>query len=190
MTTDDQQLDPRTRMVRSAARLIRERGVHGVGMRQIAADADGPRGSLQRYFPGGKNQVLTEAVDYSVANFDAGVSAAMAAPDLAAAIEALVGAWREALRRTDYTSGCPMAALVVDASANDVLREHAALRLGGWCDRVAEVYGRFGYDPAAARDEALLVVTAIEGAVLMGRAARTTEALDLTERMLTERATR
>ena len=48
-------------MVRSAARMICERGVHGVGMRQIAADAEGSRGSLQRYFPGGKNQILIEA---------------------------------------------------------------------------------------------------------------------------------
>src|SRR6476619_3429325 len=52
----------RDRIVRSAAALVRERGVHGVGMRQIVAHADGPRGSLQRYFPGGKTQLVTEAL--------------------------------------------------------------------------------------------------------------------------------
>ena len=52
----------RDRIVRSAAALVRERGVHGVGLRQIVAHADGPRGSLQRYFPGGKTQLITEAL--------------------------------------------------------------------------------------------------------------------------------
>src|SRR3954447_3467807 len=52
----------RDRIVRSAAALVRDRVVHGVGLRQIVAHADGPRGSLQRYFPGGKTQLITEAL--------------------------------------------------------------------------------------------------------------------------------
>src|SRR6266446_6185900 len=53
----------RDRIVRSAVELVRERGVHGAGLRQIVAHADGPRGSLQRYFPGGKSQLITEALN-------------------------------------------------------------------------------------------------------------------------------
>jgi AcrR family transcriptional regulator len=48
-------------MVRSAMTLVRERGVDGVGMREIVAHSGGPRASLQHYFPGGKTQVVTEA---------------------------------------------------------------------------------------------------------------------------------
>ena len=58
-----EQQPARDRIVRSAATLVRERGVHGVGLRQIVAHADGPRGSLQRYFPGGKTQLITEALN-------------------------------------------------------------------------------------------------------------------------------
>src|SRR6478672_3627950 len=43
-----EQQPARDRIVRSAVELVRERGVHGVGLRQIVAHADGPRGSLQR----------------------------------------------------------------------------------------------------------------------------------------------
>ena len=57
-----EQPSARERIVRSAAALVRERGVHGVGLRQIVTHADGPRGSLQRYFPGGKTQLITEAL--------------------------------------------------------------------------------------------------------------------------------
>src|ERR1700729_96954 len=55
-------LPPRERMVRSAAQLIRRKGVSGTGMREIVAEAEAPRGSLQHYFPGGKEQLVADAL--------------------------------------------------------------------------------------------------------------------------------
>src|SRR5579862_6546984 len=62
-TTDRRRSPARARMVESAAMLIRERGIHGVGLREVVAHSGGPRGSLGRYFPGGKTQLMTEAID-------------------------------------------------------------------------------------------------------------------------------
>src|SRR5580700_2279521 len=53
---------PRERMVRSAAQLIRRKGVSGTGMREIVVEADAPRGSLQHYFPGGKEELVSDAL--------------------------------------------------------------------------------------------------------------------------------
>src|SRR5215471_9016581 len=53
---------PRERMVRSAAQLIRRKGVSGTGMREIVSEANAPRGSLQHYFPGGKEELVAEAL--------------------------------------------------------------------------------------------------------------------------------
>ena len=58
-------LPPRERMVRSAAQLIRRQGVSGTGMREIATEADAPRGSLQHYFPGGKEEIVSDALLWS-----------------------------------------------------------------------------------------------------------------------------
>src|SRR2546422_9090063 len=58
----------RARMVRSAATLMRERGIHGVGLREIVTHSGGPRGSLGRYFPGGKTPLMTEAIDIALAD--------------------------------------------------------------------------------------------------------------------------
>src|SRR5579864_6666093 len=58
----------RARMVESAAMLIRERGIHGVGLREVVAHSGGPRGSLGRFFPGGKTQLMTEALDLALAD--------------------------------------------------------------------------------------------------------------------------
>ena len=56
---------PRERMVFSAAQLLRHGGVAAAGMREVAAEAHAPRGSLQHYFPGGKEQVVNEAVAWA-----------------------------------------------------------------------------------------------------------------------------
>src|SRR6185312_2010194 len=57
----------RGRVVPSAATLVRERGIHGVGLREVVAHSGGPRGSLGRFFPGGKTQLITEAIDVALA---------------------------------------------------------------------------------------------------------------------------
>src|SRR4030088_2368075 len=54
LSTNRRRSPARARMVRSAATLMRERGIHGVGLREIVVHSGGPRGSLGRYFPGGK----------------------------------------------------------------------------------------------------------------------------------------
>src|ERR1700720_155984 len=56
------ELPPRERMVRSAAQLIRRKGVSGTGMREIVVEANAPRGSLQHYFPGGKEELVSDAL--------------------------------------------------------------------------------------------------------------------------------
>src|SRR3974390_1855070 len=55
-------LTPRDRMVRSAAQLIRTKGVSGAGLREVVTEAEAPRGSLQHYFPDGKDQLVSEAL--------------------------------------------------------------------------------------------------------------------------------
>src|SRR6188472_1945272 len=96
----------RDRMVRSAAQLVRERGVHGVGLRQIVAHAGGPRGSLQRYFPGGKTQLITEALTLAGAEvLDDTESRLTEAATLADAIDAIFAPWRQVLVESSFTMG-------------------------------------------------------------------------------------
>src|SRR5438477_181964 len=52
--------DSRERMVRSAASLIRTRGVNATSFSEVLADSGAPRGSIYHHFPAGKKQ-LAEA---------------------------------------------------------------------------------------------------------------------------------
>jgi len=52
-------------MVASAALLIRERGAQPTAIADVLKESGAPRGSAYHYFPGGRTQLLCEAVDYA-----------------------------------------------------------------------------------------------------------------------------
>lgn len=173
-------------MVYSAAVLMRERGVHGVGLREIVAHAGGPRGSLQRYFPGGKTQLVTEALDIFGADLAAREAPKLlAARTLAGAVDAVIAPWRQILLDSDFTLGCPIAATVVDASGNDQLREKARTLLAQWHDSVRDALIRLGSPKSTADDHASVLLAALEGAVIMARAQRSVQPLDAVQRFFT-----
>ena len=176
----------RDRIVRSAAALVRERGVHGVGLRQIVAHADGPRGSLQRYFPGGKTQLVTEALNLAgaevLADTEAGLSEAATLPD---AIDAIFAPWRQVLIESNFTMGCPLAATVIDAGGDDQLRQAARALLDKWRDSVHAVLVKFGAQESTAEDDASVLLAALEGALILSRASQSTEPLDTVQRFFT-----
>jgi AcrR family transcriptional regulator len=187
-TTNRRRSPARARMVRSAATLIRERGIHGVGLREIVAHSGGPRGSLGRYFPGGKTQLMTEAIDVVIAELSDEVDDALAqAKTFRDAIAVIVAPWRRLLVDHDFALGCPMAATVVDAADNDDLRVHVDELLTQWQASVADVYLRFGDSPLVAEEQSTVLLAAVEGALILARARRSTEPLDTVERYFAAR---
>jgi TetR/AcrR family transcriptional repressor of lmrAB and yxaGH operons len=181
-----EQQSPRDRIVRSAADLVRQRGVHGVGLRQIVAHADGPRGSLQRYFPGGKTQLITEALNLAGAevlhNTESGL---LKANTLADAIDAIFAPWRQVLLESNFTMGCPIAATVIDASGDDRLRQEARALLEQWRDAVHGALVKYGAQQSTARDDASVLLAALEGALILSRADQSTQPLDTVQRFFT-----
>lgn len=170
-------------MVQSAATLIRERGIHGTGLRAVAAHAGGPRGSIGRFFPGGKTQLVTEAIDVALVelfgDLERNLSAAGTFPE---AISVIVAPWRRLLVEHDFALGCPLAATICDAADDDRLRTHVSERFASWRTLVVDAYTRFGAPLAEAEADATVLMAALEGALILARAQRTLEPLDTVER--------
>src|SRR3954469_2922286 len=179
----------RARMVRSAATLIRQRGIHGTGLREVVAHSGGPRGSLGRFFPGGKTQLVTEAIDVGLAelfgDFESTLGKAEMFPK---AIGVIVAPWRRLLVDHDFALGCPLAATICDAADNDSLRTHVSELLARWRAPVADAYTRFGAPQAEADAHATVLMAALEGALMLARAQRNIEPLDTVERFFASSA--
>ena len=173
----------RARMVQSAATLIRERGIHGTGLREVVAHSGGPRGSLGRFFPGGKTQLVAEAIDVAVADLFGDLERTLSeAETFPEAIGVIVTPWRRLLVDHDFALGCPLAATICDAAANDSLRTHVRELLAGWRAPVVDAYARFGAPQAEAEAHATVLMAALEGALILARAQRNVEPLDTVER--------
>ncbi|MFH8990511.1 TetR/AcrR family transcriptional regulator [Streptomyces sp. NPDC017940] len=168
-------------MVFSAAQLIRGSGVGATGMRDVVAHARAPRGSLQHYFPGGKEELVTEAVEWAgryaarrVARFVAGLPE----PTPSALFAAMVRQWTDDLAVRGAGSGCPVAAAVVDcADTSETTRTAAAAAFTAWTTAVARALTAMGVPSARADALATLMISAVEGALLVARAERDVRAL-------------
>ena len=176
-------------MVQSAATLIRERGIHGTGLREVVAHSGGPRGSLGRFFPGGKTQLVTEAIDVALVDLFGDLERTLGdVQSFPEAISVIVAPWRRLLLDHDFALGCPLAATICDAADNDSLRTHVSDSFAGWRAAVADAYTRFGASPAEAEAHATVVMAALEGALIIARAQRNLEPLDTVERFFASRA--
>lgn len=90
---------PRERMVVSAALLIRERGAHATAISDVLQHSGAPRGSAYHYFPGGRTQLLCEAVDYAGEHVAAMINEAEGGLEL---LDALIDKYRQQLLSTDF----------------------------------------------------------------------------------------
>ncbi|PZS25764.1 MAG: TetR family transcriptional regulator [Pseudonocardiales bacterium] len=180
---------PRTRMVESTALLLREHGVTGTGMRDIAEHAQAPRGSLQHYFPDGKDQVVSEAlvlVGDQATGWLAKVLAADEPMPARAVVAKMFKGWQRAMTTSDYLAGCPIVATVTDAVANDQLRGGAAQAFDRWAVALTAALFRGGLSKSRAGRSALLAISALEGAIVLARAQRSLTPLNDVARELDE----
>ncbi|WP_283631624.1 TetR/AcrR family transcriptional regulator [Mycolicibacterium poriferae] len=171
----------RERMVVSAALLIRERGAHPTAIADVLAHSGAPRGSAYHYFPGGRTQLLCEAVDYAGEFMAAHLGRASSGLD---ALDDLFEYYRDELQRSDFRAGCPVVAVAVEAGDPDkpeqsaAVRERAAAVFARWRQVIAELLTADGVSAARARELAVLVLSSFEGALVIARAGRDLEPVE------------
>ena len=64
----DQAFDKKTLILAEAERIFAEKGYYGLGLSELLKSCDVPKGSFYYYFPGGKKQLLQEALEFSAAS--------------------------------------------------------------------------------------------------------------------------
>jgi AcrR family transcriptional regulator len=172
----------RDRILDATSELFRRQGYTGTGVKQIVAAASAPFGSVYHHFPGGKEQLGEEVIRFSGAMYGRLIGAFYdPAPDPVTATRNFFAAAAETLRQTDYADACPIATIALEvASTSEPLRQATHDVFEGWLAECAQRMEAHGVAPAKAREVAIALVALLEGAFLLSRAAKSTEAMAVT----------
>ena len=184
--------DTRAKMVAGAADLMSRRGVNATSMREVVRHTGTPRGSIGHHFPGGKQQLIEDALVFAGKQVSGPLEHLTQKHGAVGGLRVFIALWRQTLERTQFRAGCPVLAVAVEQYVND------ATEKGGEPDEAAQQHmldladgvfaewqrimfaalRREGVAPARARRLAALVIASTEGTVVMCRAARSVQPLD------------
>ena len=161
-------------------------------MREVVRSTGTPRGSIAHHFPGGKQQLIEEAVGFAGKAIAVPLQRLMQERGALEGMNRFIDLWRQALQASGFEAGCPVLAVCLEGPVSDepgpagtlAPAEQARLlaiaheAFTEWQHLIAEALRREGLKPARAKRLAALIVASVEGTVAMCRAARCVKPLD------------
>ncbi|WP_309073537.1 TetR/AcrR family transcriptional regulator [Paenarthrobacter sp.] len=169
----------KARLTESMLQLIQTSGYSGTGLNSVIEHAAAPKGSVYFHFPDGKEGLGVAAVELAAKQFEAliaeaAVSAGSAAEAARAAIEALTAIVSE----SNFRLGCPVSVVTLEMGAeSERLRQACAAAFESWITPTSALLEASGLDAEEAKSLATVVVSTIEGAVIVSRAMQSTQPL-------------
>lgn len=167
----------RTKMLISAAEVLRERGAAGVTIDEVLARSGAPRGSVYHHFPEGRNQILTEALQFAGEAITGVIDEAVANGGIFL-VRKFVAFWEELLVESDFAAGCPVVAAAIGSADDEPQLTTVA---GGifrhWRDALTRAFTSDGFEETEASSLAITCIASLEGAVVLCRSTRSVDAL-------------
>jgi AcrR family transcriptional regulator len=170
--------DSRKRMVRSAASLIRSRGLSATSFSEVVADSGAPRGSIYHHFPEGKTQLAEDAIRWTA---ERALAYLRASPAVTASevLERFIDMWRQIVLTSGGTAGCVVAGVAIDTEAGDTRQiEVVRATFRSWIAMLAEQLESAGVSSDRATPIATATMAGMEGALILCRAEGSAKPLD------------
>jgi len=170
----------RDQIIEATCELLELQGYHATGLNQIIKESSSPKGSLYYHFPGGKEELAVESVNY-VGNITLRRirdNLAMT-DDPAEAVRAFIINIAVNVERSEYKAGGPITTIALEtASTSERLRETCDRLYNEWQQAFADKLQTGGIGEARASRIASLIISAIEGGVILCRTSRSREPLE------------
>jgi AcrR family transcriptional regulator len=168
--------DTRTRMIEATVAALQRRGVAGMSFTEVLRSSGAARGAIYHHFPGGKAQIVAEAAARNGHDVRAHL-ATLPVDSPQTTVKAFLDAVRPVVQASASGGGCAVAAITVDAE-DETLRQVATTAFTSWVDQLAERLATAGLAPVEAADLATTLITLLEGAHVLCRAAGTSQPFD------------
>jgi TetR/AcrR family transcriptional repressor of lmrAB and yxaGH operons len=164
----------RATILDTTSALLRRQGYAATGLNQIVDEAGAPKGSLYFHFPGGKDELVAAAMIQAADAWRAELFAAIGGEtDLARTLTIVGDRLARELETSSFLHGCPIATVTLEASStNPLLQAVISERYTVLEQVIADRVIAAGATRAHARSVALLVLSSLEGALLLARAHR------------------
>ena len=169
----------RDRLIAAMLDALRRRGYFGVGLNELLASAGAPKGVLYHHFPGGKSELAVAAVRVAIDGMLGGLDRMlMKHADPAVALEAWMAGAQKLLLASEFERGCPLATIALESAREDTaIRNALADGFAAIRARLASALEQHGMAALTARQVAMLIVSAYEGALLQARVAGQPDAM-------------
>ncbi len=169
----------RARLAESMLELIQTGGYSGTGINAVIDHAGAPKGSVYFHFPAGKESLGVAAVELATQQFEALIAEAVSVTsDAASAARTVIETLATLVGESDFRVGCPVSVVTLEMGAeSDTLRQACSTAFESWITPTAGLFEANGLEPADAHSLATVVVSTIEGAVIVSRAMRSTQPL-------------
>lgn len=170
--------ETRERMIEAAVDSLRRQGVCGMSFTEVLKESGAARGAIYHHFPGGKSQLVAEAAARNAQDVRESLShLPTGSPrDL---VEAFLAMIRPVVEQSARGSGCAIAAVAMGTGTADAgLREIAAGAFTAWRRELASKLTAAGMAAEQASGLAATLITLLEGAHVLCRAAGDLEPFD------------
>ena len=173
----------RERLTSATATLMQRHGVAGTGIAEILSTSGVTRRSIYLNFPGGKSELVAAATRSAGDELTALLRDCVEQRD---PIGAFTRVWTEMLITTDFEGGCPIVAAAFSRDEAPEAASTAANVFTEWGQLLADRLVEDGIKRSAAQSLSTTVVAALEGAVILSRAAQSTKPLEQVARHVKE----
>jgi TetR/AcrR family transcriptional repressor of lmrAB and yxaGH operons len=163
--------DTKTKFIDSTAQLIEVQGYHATGLNQIILESGAPKGSLYYHFPGGKEELVSAAVQQAGDNLVALIQKNVDESKPAAeSIRDFVLGVAHGVEVTNYQSGGPLTAVAMETATTS---EPLNLACRAAFSRIQEAFTEkliaSGLSQSRAGQLALFITVSIEGGIILSR---------------------
>jgi TetR/AcrR family transcriptional repressor of nem operon len=183
--------ETRQEIIRKAAPIFNQQGFEGAALSDLMQATGLEKGGIYRHFQS-KQQLASEAFDYAWNNaLNARLEGTQEIPNTIDRLKQIVRNFRDR-REGLVPGGCPLLNTAIDSDDGNLqLRNKAHRALNAWLNRLATI-AKQGQKRGEIRSQvdskklATLLVSTLEGSLMLNRLQRSDEALDVACRYLEE----
>lgn len=169
----------RDQILQATCDLLENQGFHASGLNEIVRESGAPKGSIYYYFPGGKEEIIAEAVLFAGRRVAGRIKAELARQtDPAAALSGFIETIAHHVEASGFKAGGPLTIVAAESATtseriNQACRAAYSLLTAAFQEKLVQA----GRSEAEAEPLAVFLVAAIEGGIILSRTYHTGDPL-------------